>query len=67
MTNQPPADPSTPPAADTPTADGELPEQQLEGVSGAGEGRRVTDCEGYAYLGSNVLGGAKAATIKQPE
>jgi len=54
MTKQQPAETSTPPPA-PPSKDEPLSDQQLEQVSGAGDGRRVIDCEGYTAMTSAVL------------
>ena len=49
--------------AETPQ-EGRLSEEQLDQVAGAGDGRRLTDCEGYAVLGSQLSAPSK---LKQPE
>jgi hypothetical protein len=62
----------TKPASEEPAADApepkqadQLSEQQLDDVAGAGDGRRVIDCEGYAALSENVL--SPAPKLKLPE
>jgi hypothetical protein len=48
-----------------PPQEARLSDEQLEGVAGAGDGRKVIDCEGYTPLSSSTL--SAPAKLKQPE
>jgi|EndMetStandDraft_3_1072993.scaffolds.fasta_scaffold329113_2 hypothetical protein len=55
----------TPAGEGTDHTDVPLSEEQLAQVAGAAG--PVVDCEGHAYLTSNILGSKTTAKIKQPE